>query len=228
MNNVYTTSLQDTIYAGAISTSGGNAARQYWFRGKVTGDVDFMFGDAAAVFDHTAIYTVYHGTTATGTETIEAQNKAVQTGGAGDYSQRLCDEQRHPHLAKPGHDQLYFGASLWHVYSHLDPVELVYRSGECARLHPVQSAPLNDATYVEYNDQLYTDPAPARPMEMESSTSAPAAAAARALPARVRPPRRIPARSKWQATADSRPTIQRSPTPRFRRPRRSSTTHLRS
>ena len=50
-------------------------ARQYWFRGKVTGAVDYIFGDAAAVFDHTSIYTEYHGT-ATGSETIEAQKQA--------------------------------------------------------------------------------------------------------------------------------------------------------
>ena len=62
MNNVYTTSLQDTIFAGAISAGGANPARQYWFRGKVTGDVDYIFGDAAAVFDSaTTIYTAYHG-----------------------------------------------------------------------------------------------------------------------------------------------------------------------
>ena len=62
---MYTTSLQDTIYAGAISGSGGNAARQYWFRGKITGDVDYMFARCGCgVFDHTTIYTTlsrHHG-----------------------------------------------------------------------------------------------------------------------------------------------------------------------
>ena len=77
MNNVYTTSLQDTVYAGSINASGANPARQFWFRGKISGAVDFIFGDAAAVFDHTTIYTQWHGPTATGTETIEAQNQAL-------------------------------------------------------------------------------------------------------------------------------------------------------
>ena len=84
LNNVYTASAQDTIYAGAISGSSAQAARQYWFRGKVTGNVDYIFGDAAAVFDHTTIFTIEHGTTG-GTITIEAQNKAAQSGSAGDY-----------------------------------------------------------------------------------------------------------------------------------------------
>ncbi len=86
LNNVRLTSLQDTLYAG--SQGCGTAcvpARQYYWKGYITGDVDYIFGDAAAVFDQTTFYTTYHGLTPTGTETIEAQNKMRQTGSSGDY-----------------------------------------------------------------------------------------------------------------------------------------------
>jgi pectin methylesterase-like acyl-CoA thioesterase/sugar lactone lactonase YvrE len=162
LNNVYTTSLQDTVYAGAISTSGANAARQYWFRGKITGDVDFMFGDAAAVFDHTTIYTVYHGTTATGTETIQAQNKAVQTGGAGDYLSGYVMNSDILTSQSPGMTNLYFGrpygtySTSILLNSYIDQVSAV-------GYIPFSPPLLNDATYAEYNDQLYTDPATGSP-----------------------------------------------------------------
>lgn len=167
MNNVYTTSAQDTIYAGAISGSGGNAARQYWFRGKVTGDVDFIFGDAAAVFDHTSIYTTYHGTTATGTETIEAQDKASQTGGGSDYLSGYIMNSDVFTSQSSGMTQLFFGRpyaasgnvsySTWVMLnSYIDQVNAL---GYTIGLAP----PLNNATYVEYNDHLYTDPSTGSP-----------------------------------------------------------------
>jgi pectin methylesterase-like acyl-CoA thioesterase len=157
MNNVYTASLQDTIYAGAISASGANPARQYWFRGKVTGDVDFIFGDAAAVFDHTSIYSAYHGTAATGEVTIEAQNKAAQTGGAADYLSGYIMDGDVFTSQSPGMTSLYFGRpygtySTWVMLnSYIDQVNA---TGYTTGLGPS----LTDPTYVEYNDQPYTDP----------------------------------------------------------------------
>ena len=162
MNNVYTTSAQDTIYAGAISGSGGNAARQYWFRGKVTGDVDFIFGDAAAVFDHTSIYTTYHGTSATGTETIEAQDQATQAGGTSAYLSGYIMDSDVFTSQSPGMTQLFFGRpyaasgsvsySTWVMLnSYIDQVNA---TGYTTGLGP----PLTNATYVEYNDHPYTDP----------------------------------------------------------------------
>lgn len=162
LNNVYTTSQQDTIYAGSISAAGGNAARQYWFRGKVTGDVDFIFGDAAAVFDHTSIYSTYHGTAANGEVTIEAQNKADQTGGAGDYLSGYVMDGDVFTSESSGMTSLYFGRpygtySTWIMLnSYIDQVNA---TGYTTGLGPS----LVDSTYGEYNDQVYTDPANGSP-----------------------------------------------------------------
>jgi pectin methylesterase-like acyl-CoA thioesterase len=162
LNNVYTTSLQDTVYAGAISGSGANAARQYWFRGKITGDVDFMFGDAAAVFDHTTIYTTYHGTTATGTETIQAQNKAAQTGGAGDYLSGYVMNSDIFTSQSPGMTNLYFGRP-YGVYSTSILLNSYIDQVNAVGYIPFSPPPLTNATYAEYNDQLYTDPGTGSP-----------------------------------------------------------------
>jgi polygalacturonase/sugar lactone lactonase YvrE len=160
MNNVYTTSLQDTIYA-ASQGSGSNGyvpARQYWFRGKVTGDVDYIFGDAAAVFDNTSIYTAWHGSTATGTETIEAQNKAVETGTSNDYLSGYVMNSDVFTSQSTGMTNLYLGRpygvySTWVMLnSYVDQVNpLGYTTGLGPALGPT--------TYVEFNDQLYSDPA---------------------------------------------------------------------
>jgi len=55
------------------------------WKGIITGDVDYVFGDAALVLDHTNFFTTWHGNTAGGTETIEAQNKLAETGSGNDY-----------------------------------------------------------------------------------------------------------------------------------------------
>ena len=162
MNNVYTASLQDTIYAGSISASGANPARQYWFRGKVTGNVDYLFGDAAAVFDHTSIYTAYHGATATGTETIEAQNQADQTGASPSYLSGYVMNSDVFTSQSPGMTNLYFGRpygtySTWIMLnSYIDQVN---PAGYTTGLGPT----LASATYAEYNDMAYTDPATGSP-----------------------------------------------------------------
>jgi pectin methylesterase-like acyl-CoA thioesterase len=114
LNNVYTNSLQDTIYAGAISGGSAYASRQYWFRGKVTGDVDYIFGDAAAVFDHTSIYTTYHGTSPTGTETIEAQNQSDQTGASPSYLSGYVMNSDVFTSQNTGMTNLYFGRPYGH------------------------------------------------------------------------------------------------------------------
>jgi hypothetical protein len=160
MNNVYPTSLQDTIYT-ASQGSGSNGyvpARQYWFRGKVTGDVDYIFGDSAAVFDNTSIYTKWHGATATGTETIHAQNKAVQTGNSSDYLSGYIMNSDVFTSQSTGMTNLYFGRpygtySTWIMLnSYVDQVNpLGYTTGLGPTLTPT--------TFGEFNDQLYTDPA---------------------------------------------------------------------
>jgi pectin methylesterase-like acyl-CoA thioesterase len=165
MNNIYTTSLQDTIYAGSQG-SGSNGfvpARQYWFRGKVTGTVDYIFGDAAAVFDHSSIYTVPHGTGISGTATIEAQNKANQTGGSGDYLSGYVVNSTVFTSQQTGMTGLDFGRpygtySTWIMLnSYIDqvaPVGYIEFSGDTN---------LPTSTYDEYNDIPYTDPSPNTP-----------------------------------------------------------------
>ena len=162
MNNIYSTSLQDTIYAGSISASSGDAARQYWFRGKVTGNVDYIFGDAAAVFDHTSIYTVWHGNAATGENTIEAQNQADQTGASPSYLSGYVMNSDVFTSQSTGMTNLFFGRpygvySTWVMLnSHIDQVTP-------AGYTPFNPPPLTNATYVEYNDIPYTDPTTGSP-----------------------------------------------------------------
>jgi len=59
---------QDTLYAN------NGPSRQYFNSDKISGNVDYIFGDAAAVFDNCSIYSVYNQT-ASGGITITAQKK---------------------------------------------------------------------------------------------------------------------------------------------------------
>ena len=160
MNNVYTASLQDTIYT-ASQGSGSNGyvpARQYWFRGKVTGTVDYIFGDSAAVFDYSSIYTVPHGTGVSGTATIEAQNKASQTGASNDYLSGYVMNSDVFTSQTPGMTSLYLGRpygtySTWIMLN--DSIDQVAPAGYTTGLGPTFA----DVTYTEFNDILYTDPA---------------------------------------------------------------------
>ena len=158
LNNVYTTSQQDTVYAASIS-SGSYPSRQYWFRGKITGDVDFIFGDAAAVFDHSTIYTTWHGISATGTETIEAQNASIQNGSSSTYFSGYIMNSDIFTSQSPGMTNLYFGRpygtySTWIMLN--SAVDQVAPIGYTTGLGPT----FNYNTYGEYNDSTYTDPAP--------------------------------------------------------------------
>jgi pectin methylesterase-like acyl-CoA thioesterase len=164
MNNVYTTSLQDTIYTASpgSGSTGVVPSRQYWFRGKVTGDVDYIFGDAAAVFDNTSIYTAWHGATATGTETIEAQNKSTQTGASGDYVSGYVMNSNVFTSQSTGMTNLFLGRpygtfSTWIMLNSY--VDQTNATGYTTGLGPA----LTQSTYGEYNDIPYTDPATGSP-----------------------------------------------------------------
>jgi hypothetical protein len=158
LNNIYTASLQDTIYAGSISASSGYAARQYWFRGKVTGDVDYIFGDAAAVFDHTTIYTTFHGNTATGTETIEAQNKADQTSGAQDYLSGYIMNGNVFTSQAAGMTALYFGRPYGHYSTWIMLNSYIDQVASTGYIEFSGDTNLPTSTYAEYNNHTYTDP----------------------------------------------------------------------
>ncbi|MDR3737298.1 MAG: pectinesterase family protein, partial [Acidobacteriaceae bacterium] len=69
---------QDTLYAN------NGPARQYFYADKISGNVDYIFGDAAAVFDNCNIYSVYN-LTATGGITITAQKKLYAANSAQNY-----------------------------------------------------------------------------------------------------------------------------------------------
>ena len=74
--NVRLIGRQDTLYAnskGCNSTT-CTTARQYFYNSYIEGNVDFIFGDAAAVFDHCTIQVDQHGNPH-GEETITAQSK---------------------------------------------------------------------------------------------------------------------------------------------------------
>ena len=159
LNNIYTTSQQDTIYAGSISGGSGYAARQYWFRGKVTGDVDYIFGDAAAVFDHTTIYTTWHGNTATGTETIEAQNKGSQTGSGSDYLSGYIMNSNIFTSQSNGMTALYFGRPYGHYSTWVMLNSLVDQVANVGYIEFSGDTNLPTSSYLEYNNHVYTDPA---------------------------------------------------------------------
>jgi sugar lactone lactonase YvrE len=161
LNNVNLTSLQDTLYAGSQGCgSTCTPARQYMWQGTITGDVDYVFGDAALVFDHTNFFTAWHGSSAGGTTTIEAQNKRFQTGGANDYlSGYICNECVLMSQST-GMTNLYYGRpygsySTWIMLNsyvdQVNPVGWIEFSGDDN---------LPTSTYAEYNTQSYTDPAP--------------------------------------------------------------------
>jgi hypothetical protein len=160
MNNVIATSQQDTVYT-ASPGSGANGyvpTRQYWFRGKISGNVDYIFGDAAAVFDSTSIYSTVHGNGLTGTVTIEAQNQAQQTGSGTAYLSGYVLNNAVLTSQSSGMTNLYFGRpygtySTWVMLNTF--VDQVNALGYTTGLGPA----LTGSTYLEYNDIPYTDPA---------------------------------------------------------------------
>ncbi|MDR3734746.1 MAG: pectinesterase family protein [Acidobacteriaceae bacterium] len=156
MNNVYTASGQDTVYAG----SGGcglpcTVARQYWWRGKIAGVVDYIFGDAAAVFDHDNIFTGYRSPS-----TVEAQSKHAQTGSTADYLSGYVFNNSTFTSQQTGMSNLYLGRP-WGTYS-----TMVLINAYIDQLNPLGweefsgTTNLPTSTYVEYNTHAYTDPAP--------------------------------------------------------------------
>jgi pectin methylesterase-like acyl-CoA thioesterase len=157
-NNVYTGSLQDTVYAG----SGGcgspcTVGREYWYHGKITGDVDYIFGDAAAVFDHMNIYSAYHSTV-TGTVTIEAQNKQVATGSGSDYLSGYVFNYDTLTSQSSGMTGLYFGRP-YGAYSTTALISCSIDQVNASGWSPWSgNNNLSTSTYLEYNDLAYTDP----------------------------------------------------------------------
>lgn len=161
MNNVYTTSLQDTIYAGSqgSGSSGFVPARNLWFRGKVTGTVDYIFGDAAAVFDHSSIYTLPHGNGVSGTATIEAQNKANKTGSSGDYLSGYVMNSDVFTSYTTGMTGLEFGRPYGAYSTYIMLNSYIDQVAPAGYIEFSGQTNLPTSTYSEYNNSVYTDPA---------------------------------------------------------------------
>ncbi|MGA7159207.1 MAG: pectinesterase family protein [Acidobacteriaceae bacterium] len=161
LNHVNLTSQQDTLYAGSQGCgSSCTPARQYMWMGTITGDVDYVFGDAAMVFDHTNFFTTWHGSSATGTETIEAQNKKYQTGSSNDYLSGYICNGCTLLSQSTGMTNLYYGRpygpySTWIMVNsfvdQVNPTGWIEFSGDDN---------LPTSTDAEYNSQPYTDPTP--------------------------------------------------------------------
>ncbi len=159
LNHVNLTSQQDTLYAGSQGCGATcTPARQYMWQGTITGDVDYVFGDAAMVYDHTTFFTTWHGNTATGTETIEAQNKKFQTGSASDYlSGYICNGCTF-FSQSTGMTNLYYGRpygqySTWIMLnSNVDQVNAT------GWIEFQGDTNLPTSTYAEFNSLPLTDP----------------------------------------------------------------------
>ena len=158
-NNVYLNSLQDTLYAGSQGSSGASylAAREYFWKGYISGDVDYIFGDAAAVFDQTQFYTAWHGTTATGTETISAQNKKVATGASNDYLSGYVFNSATLTSQSTGMTNLYFGRPYGQFSTHVILNTKVDQVNPAGWLEFQGQTNLPTSTYAEYNTIPYTD-----------------------------------------------------------------------
>jgi sugar lactone lactonase YvrE len=161
LNNVNLTSQQDTLYAGSQGCgSTCTPARQYMWKGTITGDVDYVFGDAAMVFDHTNFFTTWHGNSATGTETIEAQNKKFETGSANDYLSGYICNGCTLMSQSTGMTALYYGRpygtySTWIMLnSNVDQVNAI------GWIEFSGDSNLPTSTYAEFNSQAYLDPTP--------------------------------------------------------------------
>jgi hypothetical protein len=179
LNNVNLLSQQDTLYASGIGCGTYcTVAREYIWKGLIVGDVDYVFGDAALVFDHTNFFTTWHGTAATGQETIEAQNKRYPTGTTGttnssystssDYLSGFICNACNLMSQSSGMTKLYYGRP-WNISTSSYPasystwvmlnsaVDQINASGWIG--WDGASKDLSTSTYAEYNTQASTDPA---------------------------------------------------------------------
>lgn len=155
-NNVQLNSLQDTLYAG--SQGSGIPARQYFWKGYISGDIDYVFGDAAAVFDQTLFYTAWHATTAGGgTETIMAQNKSVATGSPNDYLSGYVLNSATLTSQSTGMNNLYLGRPYGQFSTSILLNTKIDQVNPLGWLEFTGLTNLPTSTYAEYNSIPYTD-----------------------------------------------------------------------
>jgi hypothetical protein len=179
LNNVNLLGQQDTLYASGIGCGTYcTVAREYMWKGLIVGDVDYVFGDAALVFDHTNFFTTWHGTAATGQETIEAQNKRYPTGTtsttnssfstSSDYLSGFICNGCNLMSQSTGMTKLYYGRP-WNISPSNYPSSYstwVMLNSAVDQVNPAgwigwdgASQYLSTSTYAEYNTQAFSDPA---------------------------------------------------------------------
>jgi polygalacturonase len=180
LNNVNLLGQQDTLYASGLGCGTYcTVAREYMWKGLISGDVDYTFGDAALVFDHTNFFTTWHGLTATGQETITAQNKRFATGTTAstnssaptstDYLSGFICNACTLMSQSTGMTKLYYGRpydistssypssySTWIMLN--SAVDQVNSAGWIG--WDGASQYLSTSTYGEFNTMSYTDPTP--------------------------------------------------------------------
>lgn len=140
---------QDTLYADGKACHGSGAARacassrQYFDHCYIAGNVDFIFGDAKAVFDHCTIYSTPHPG---GTITAQSKSYPTQHSGFVFHDCRLT--------AAPGVRNVYLGRP-WRPYStvvylHTWMGKQIAPAGWIA-WHPGTTHRLATAFYAEYD-----------------------------------------------------------------------------
>jgi pectinesterase len=129
---------QDTLYASSKTchstgeTGPCQASRQYFSDCYIEGHVDFIFGDAKAVFDHCEIHTMPHSM-----DTITAQSRVRQDEDSG-YVFRDCTV-----TAAPGSEDILLGRP-WRAYSTVIFLNTDFK------------APLDPAGWKEWDGKLAT------------------------------------------------------------------------
>jgi polygalacturonase len=147
-HNVRLLGNQDTVYAGSrnCAPDGQNCipARQYFSNCYIAGNVDFIFGDGKAVFDHCEIHSTAHDG-----GFITAQGKHYPDEDSG-FVFDHCNLTAGPDITKP----VYLGRP-WRPYatviflntemgSHLDPAGW-------REWHPGETYSIETVFYAEYN-----------------------------------------------------------------------------
>jgi polygalacturonase len=147
-HNVRLLGNQDTVYAGSknCSPDGQNcvAARQYFSDCYIAGNVDFLFGDGKAVFDHCEIHSTPHGG---GYITAQAKHYASEDSGFVIDNSKLT--------ADPGVTGDVWLGRPWRpyatvIYLHTEMDEKIAPAG-WREWHPGDTHSLDTAFYAEFD-----------------------------------------------------------------------------
>ena len=146
-HNVHLLGNQDTVFAGArhCKPEGVNCevTRQYFYDSLITGNVDFLFGDSKAVFDHCELRSTAHQG---GFITAQSRHNAGQDSGFVIANSKLT--------ADPGVEGKVFLGRPWRPYArvvylntemgaHIDPAGF-------REWHPGETHSLETVFYAEY------------------------------------------------------------------------------